>query len=115
MTRRDLEAVVLLLVGGALLKSGLDGGYVAYLRVGMRPFLLATGAVLAVVALLELARVVEHERERERDHGHGGGSRVGWLLAAPVLALLLLAPPPLGSEAAARSGTALGSAPAGSD
>jgi len=110
--RREVESVVLLLVGGALLKSGLDGTDVRYVRVEMRPFLLATGVVLAAVALLELARGLHPAgatASPDQPHEHGRGPDVGWLLAVPVLALLLLAPPPLGAEGASRSGTAVGS------
>jgi uncharacterized repeat protein (TIGR03943 family) len=35
-------------------------------------------------------------------HDHSRGPRVAWLLAAPLFAILLVAPPPLGSYAAAR-------------
>jgi len=49
------------------------------------------------------------------DAGHGHGEpRVGWLLLAPALALLLFAPPAIGSFQASRNGTAL-SSQAGSD
>lgn len=43
------------------------------------------------------------------DHGHSGHRepRVGWLLIAPVLGLLLVAPPALGSYAAGQAGSAL--------
>ncbi len=41
-------------------------------------------------------------------HGHGD-SRVAWLLLLPTLALLLFAPPAIGSFQASRNGTALGS------
>ncbi len=46
-------------------------------------------------------------------HGHGE-PRVAWLLLLPALALLLFAPPAIGSFQASRNGTALGSQ-AGSD
>jgi uncharacterized repeat protein (TIGR03943 family) len=35
-------------------------------------------------------------------HDHSRGPRVAWMLAAPLFAVLLIAPPPLGSYAAAR-------------
>jgi uncharacterized repeat protein (TIGR03943 family) len=35
-------------------------------------------------------------------HDHGRGPRVAWMLAAPLFAILLIAPPPLGSYAANR-------------
>lgn len=51
-------------------------------------------AAVAVVA------VDDHGGHR---HDHGGtGPAVGWLLVLPLLALLLVAPPPLGAFAAAR-------------
>jgi uncharacterized repeat protein (TIGR03943 family) len=40
-------------------------------------------------------------------HDHGRGPRVAWLLAAPLFAVLLIAPPPLGSYAAARQSGAV--------
>jgi uncharacterized repeat protein (TIGR03943 family) len=40
-------------------------------------------------------------------HDHAHGPRVAWLLAAPLFAVLLIAPPPLGSYAAARQSGAV--------
>lgn len=61
-----------------------------------------------------------HGRDAEHDHGpehghtpggeHGHGHRepwVSWLLVLPLLALILVAPPALGSYSAMRTGTAL--------
>jgi uncharacterized repeat protein (TIGR03943 family) len=44
------------------------------------------------------------------DHGHGdhGASRIGWLLVLPLLVLILVAPPALGSYAAGRRAPASG-------
>jgi uncharacterized repeat protein (TIGR03943 family) len=47
---------------------------------------------------------------RQAPHGHhhtGAGPAVGWLLLLPLLALLLVAPPPLGAFAAARQSGAV--------
>jgi uncharacterized repeat protein (TIGR03943 family) len=64
---------------------------------------------------------VGHERDgrdggdgHEAGGGHGGhdghsGPRVAWLLLLPVLGLLLVAPPALGSYAAGQAGTVLSS------
>lgn len=109
MSRRRFHAVVLLLVGATLLKVTLDGGYLRYVKPGGRPLLLVAGAVLLVVAAASLrARDAAH-------HDHGDGHRhgrfdVAWLLLAPMLALLVIAPRALGSFTAARAGTALGAA-----
>jgi uncharacterized repeat protein (TIGR03943 family) len=135
--RRDAQAVLLLLVGGTLLKIGLTGTYVRYVKPGALPLLLAGGAVLVVVAVATLyrewsasRRPSAHQTRAHAGHGHGhdtgvvvgghppadgggvhlhGEPRVGWLLLVPALALLMFAPPAIGSFQADRSGTALGS------
>ncbi|HEX6245842.1 MAG TPA: hypothetical protein VFZ61_33185, partial [Polyangiales bacterium] len=52
---------------------------------------------------------VDHDHDHDHDHGHGHDHghhepRVGWLLILPVLGLLLVAPPALGSYAAGQAG-----------
>lgn len=133
MRRAELHAVVLLLVGATLLKLTVTGTYVRYVKAGLRPLLVAAAVVVLVVAVLSLIHAVRrrrtahehdsheqdsHENDRhandgkdEDGHGHAHGRfDVAWLLVVPMLALLLLAPPALGSYSAARSGTALGAA-----
>lgn len=115
MRRGAAQSVVLLLVGGTLLKIALAGTYVRYVKVGLRGYLVAAGAVLVAVALATLAHALWTAGSRHADHDHhidGHGHRhrgfdPSWLLVAPALALLLIAPPALGSYAAARGGTAL--------
>ncbi|NJC69583.1 TIGR03943 family protein [Planosporangium thailandense] len=108
--------MVLLLVGGTLLKIALAGTYVRYVKVGLRGYLVAAGAVLVAVALASLvhtlwtagSRRAGHDHDVDDGHGHSHrGFDPSWLLVAPALALLLIAPPALGSYAAARGGTAL--------
>ena len=138
--RKDAQAILLLLVGGTLLKISFAGTYVRYVKPGLLPLLVIAGAVLVTVALATLWQVVRrplrilvtgggaHARagsrfakadsdladEAEADgefrdaHGHQE-PRVGWLLLIPALALLLFAPPALGSYQASRNGTALSS------
>jgi uncharacterized repeat protein (TIGR03943 family) len=51
--------------------------------------------------------------ETDLEPGHGRGqSRIGWLLLAPALALLMFSPPALGAFQASRNGTAV-TAPGG--
>jgi uncharacterized repeat protein (TIGR03943 family) len=109
--KREAQAVLLLLVGGTLLKISVLGTYVRYVKPGLLPLLLAAGTALVAVAAATLWSLLR--APKRRDHGHGE-SRVGWLLLVPTLALLLFAPPALGSYQADRSGTAL-SAQAESD
>ena len=113
--KTPFHAVVLLLVGGTLLKVTLDGAYLRYVKPGARPLLLTAGVVLLVVAVASLAARDNTRPGHSHDHDDGHGHRhgrfdVAWLLLAPMLALLVIAPRALGSFTAARAGTALGAA-----
>jgi uncharacterized repeat protein (TIGR03943 family) len=89
-----------------ILKIAYTGTYTRYVKEGMLPLLYAAGAVMLLVAGYGL---VEAYRGRlENDHGHDHRFDPTWLLVLPAFAVLLLAPPPLGSFSASRSGTALG-------
>lgn len=122
--RRDVQAIVLILVGGAVLRITLGDTFLNYVQEGMRPWLLLSGSVLVVLGVLALIDVIRkgrvaadeetpHDEPHEHDDGHGhgaGGPRAAWLLLLPVLAIFLIAPPALGAYAAARDTT--NSAPA---
>jgi len=104
---KQAQAVILLLVGGAVLRASLSGQYLNYVKPGLQPYLIAAGAILVLAGAFTLWYEL---RGRESDDGHGhahGGPKVAWLLLAPVLGLLLFAPPALGSYAAGRSGSAV--------
>lgn len=112
---RQAQAAVMFLLGAALLHAGGTDLYLRYVKAGLQPLLLASGAVLIAAALA----TVWYERKRARSrtavsegHAHADGHahpepRVSWLLLIPLLALILIAPPALGSYSALRSGTAL--------
>lgn len=111
--RRATQAVVLLLLGGAILRVALTDAYLTYVKAGFRPVLLAAGVVLLAVAAATVYYEVRerrdsHSHSHDDGHGHGHEPRVAWLLVLPVAGLLLVAPTALGSYAAAESGTALG-------
>jgi uncharacterized repeat protein (TIGR03943 family) len=102
----DVSASTVLLVGVMLVRIVLSDVYQRYVRVGMGPWLLVSGVLLIslglvmVVRALRTARVADDADQGHHDaegHLHVGGDRVGWLLLLPVLALLLVAPPALGS------------------
>ncbi|OLZ64400.1 TIGR03943 family protein [Streptomyces sp. IMTB 2501] len=121
---RQAQAAVMFLLGAALLHAGSTDLYLRYVKAGLQPLLLASGAVLIAAALA----TVWYERRRNRSQGpqgtedshgsegpHGSQAhthdhpepRISWLLLLPLLALILIAPPALGSYSALRSGTAL--------
>jgi putative membrane protein len=140
---RQAQAVVLFLVGVAVLRAGFTDLHLRYVKAELRPLLLLAGAVLVVTA----AATLWYERRARRtahgdtgtaeagtteeggsdgssggggsDHdGHGPGHvhrepRVSWLLVLPLVALILVAPPALGSYSAMRAGTALQQQPWG--
>lgn len=135
---RQAQGVVLLLLGGAVLKASFTDMYLRYVKEGLRPFLIASAILLIVAAVMTLLHDLrpaarrsgggappddhqqghgdpDHGHDDDHGHDHGGKGhhepRVGWLLILPVLGLLLVAPPALGSYAADQAGTALGSQP----
>ncbi|MGC9540140.1 TIGR03943 family putative permease subunit [Streptomyces sp. UG1] len=131
---RQAQSAVLFLLGASLLHAGTTDLYLRYVKAGLRPLVLASGAVLIVAAAAtvwyERKRARRHKQNSERNSGqndeqigeqigeHNGEQkdeqahchsepRVSWLLILPLLALILVAPPALGSYSATRSGTAL--------
>jgi uncharacterized repeat protein (TIGR03943 family) len=113
VTSSPAGGTITLLTGAVLLRLTLTGTYQRYVRVGMGPWLAVAGVVIVALGLATLVRALrapragapadgDHEDDHEDDHGddpdHGEhGDRVGWLLLAPIAALLLVAPPTLGS------------------
>jgi uncharacterized repeat protein (TIGR03943 family) len=126
---RDTQSVLLVLVGGAIVRISIDDTFLRYVKDWMRPGLLAAGAVLVVLGLVSLWRErasrrrvhaaavagqgrdlgpdlgpgLDHDRHDHAEHGPW----VAWLLVLPVLAILLVAPPALGSYSASRSSSAV--------
>nr|WP_203660889.1 TIGR03943 family protein [Streptomyces sp. SID14446] len=104
------------LVGAAVLHAGATDLYLRYVKAGLRPLLLAAGVVLIVTALATVGYEVRERRTASGTSGSAGGDghahphrepRISWLLVLPLLALILVAPPALGSYSAMRTGTAL--------
>jgi uncharacterized repeat protein (TIGR03943 family) len=114
--RRDVQAIILILVGGAVLRITIGDTFLNYVQEPMRPWLLLSGGILVVLGVLALIDSIRkgraaddehtpHDEVHEHDDGHGhgsGGPRAAWLLLLPVLAIFLIAPPALGAYAAAR-------------
>ena len=113
--RRDVQAVILILVGGAVLRISVGDTFLNYVKEGMRVWLLLSGATLVVLGVLALIDVIRRARRGETieepdpfdpvdddGHAHVHGPRAAWLLLLPVFAIFLIAPPALGAYAAAR-------------
>ncbi|KOX01203.1 membrane protein [Streptomyces sp. NRRL B-1140] len=97
------QTALLFLLGATLLHAGTTDLYLRYVKEGLRPLVLLSGAVLIITA----AATLWYDRRATPTHGHHREPRVSWLLTLPVLALILVAPPALGSYSAAHTGTAL--------
>ncbi|MEU9172120.1 TIGR03943 family protein [Streptomyces sp. NPDC048420] len=102
---RQAQSAVLFLLGSALLHAGSTDLYLRYVKAGLRPLVLAAGVVLVVTALAT-AWYEWRSRKHQQEHNHPE-PRVSWLLVLPLFALILVAPPALGSYSAMRTGTAL--------
>ena len=116
--RRDVQAVILILVGGAILRISVGDTFLNYVKESMRPWLLLSGGTLVVLGVLALIDVIRRARRGEtteepdphdpvddEGHSHVHGPRAAWLLLLPVFAIFLIAPPALGAFAAARDTT----------
>lgn len=116
----EVGSATVLLVGALLVRLYAGGAYARYVRVGMGPWLLVAGILLALLGSVGVVRALLRPQETSTvdfhgngdvregvdAHGHGDhehGERVGWLLLAPVVALLMVAPPALGSFGVDRS------------
>jgi uncharacterized repeat protein (TIGR03943 family) len=120
----------LLLVGAMLIRLDLSDAYQRYIRSGMGPWLLLAGILIAGLGAWSLFLAFrgapaattsmitgegtaggpghehehdEHEHDEHEHDEHDHNDRVGWLLLLPVLALLLVVPPALGSFGVERS------------
>jgi uncharacterized repeat protein (TIGR03943 family) len=132
---REVQSVLLVLVGGALLRISLTDAYLRYVKEGLQPFLVASGVLILLLGLASVwfdgllratpraepdaagaagaataadaagdVAVATHDGPSAVDeHGHAhGGPAIAWLLALPVVAIFVVAPPALGSYAAGR-------------
>lgn len=102
---KRIQSVLMLLLGGSVLRIAITGSYQRYVKHGLRPLLLLAGAFLVVVAVLTLWYEIRGRGEAHDEHGHSHEPGVGWLLLLPALVLLTFSPPALSAFAAGKSGT----------
>ncbi|PRX47093.1 putative repeat protein (TIGR03943 family) [Prauserella shujinwangii] len=105
--RRETQNILLLLLGGALLKISLNGDYLRYVKPSQLPWMFGAGVVLVLLAGIAAVRDVRAARRPAPDNGgeacHEHPARSAWLLLAPVLAVFLVAPPALGADSVTRA------------
>jgi len=105
--RRDAQAIILLLVGGGMIRLASTGDYLNYVKPYAFWLVLPAGIILVAVALITCWNSWWDRRVGDDGHGHGE-PKVAWLLLAPVVGMLLVAPDALGSYEAERTGTVVG-------
>ncbi|WP_410627107.1 TIGR03943 family putative permease subunit [Amycolatopsis sp. cmx-8-4] len=108
--KRETQNILLILLGGALVKIAVNGDYLRYVKPAQQPWIIAGGAVMvllgavAVVRDLLAARAKAAEKTmHDHDDGHSHSARPAWLLLVPVLAVFLVAPPALGADSVIRT------------
>ncbi|MFV2197748.1 TIGR03943 family putative permease subunit [Nocardiopsis sp. LOL_012] len=101
---RIAQGLTLVLLGAAALSSTLFSDlYLNWVKPAFGPFLIAAGAVMAILGVLVIAAELRGGGSAEPDcapdhgHDHERAPRVAWLLLAPVVAVFVVAPPALGS------------------
>jgi uncharacterized repeat protein (TIGR03943 family) len=103
--KRETQHVLLLLLGGALLRIAADDTYLRYVRPSHRWLLVGAGAVMVVLAAVALVRDLRGAHVGAA-HDHTTAERhAPWLLLLPVLVIALVAPPALGADSVVRAGT----------
>ncbi len=125
--------MLMVMLGGIVTRLAITGAHRRYVKAGLGPYLVVAGVLLVVAGVLLLLRrpatADDNDDDDDDDHGHAahdddgheGSPRVAWLLLAPLVVLVLVAPAPLGSFAvanrtrqpAASAGTAFPLLPAG--
>ncbi len=129
------QAYLLLLLGAALLRLGASELLLRYVRPAARPETVLAGAAMLAIALARLAQArrvvrgaravqdqpsVQDQPMVEDRHSSGGAVSVrrsravhaGWLMIAPVVAILVISPPALSTFTASHAPVrAVGAAP----
>ena len=106
--KRETQNILLILLGGALVKIALNGDYLRYVKPAQQPWIIAGGGVMVLLGGVAILRDVLSARARggepEDAHaGHAHSARPAWLLLVPVLAVFLVAPPALGADSVTRN------------
>lgn len=115
------QGALMMAVGGVAVRLGVTGAALSYIKASYVPLLVAAGICSAALGAVTLwrtlrdpepvaAEAMHHDVHTHplvddgHGHDHSHGPRIAWFLAVPLFAILLIAPPPLGSFAANRQG-----------
>lgn len=97
--RRETQNILLVLLGGALLKISFSGLYLRYVQKGLLPLLIAAGTIMIGLAVFAIVRDIRRGKAVDEDgHEHSHSSRSTWLMLLPVMAVFLISPPALGGD-----------------
>ncbi|MBB5957809.1 putative repeat protein (TIGR03943 family) [Saccharothrix tamanrassetensis] len=67
--RRETQNILLVLLGGALLKLALTGTYLRYVKESLQPWLVATGAIMILLAVVAIVKDLSDGRREEAQAG----------------------------------------------
>ncbi|MFD5246700.1 TIGR03943 family putative permease subunit [Amycolatopsis sp. NPDC058340] len=105
--KRETQNILLILLGGALLKITINGDYLRYVKPAQQPWIIAGGAVMVALGAVAIVRDLLAARAAAvvsgDVHAHDHNTRSAWLLMVPVLAVFLVAPPALGADSVTRT------------
>lgn len=102
---RAVQAIVLILFGGVLVRVVASDLHLNYVKPSMGVPLLASGVVLLVLGVLALVEAIREEPHDHDEHGFAHahhGPAAAWALLVPVAAILVVPAAPLGSFTADR-------------
>ncbi|GHG00387.1 MULTISPECIES: TIGR03943 family putative permease subunit [Amycolatopsis] len=101
--KRETQNILLILLGGALVKIAVNGDYLRYVKPAQQPWIIAGGAVMVLLGAVAIVRDLVASRASHDHDGHSHSVRPAWLLLVPVLAVFLVAPPALGADSVVRT------------
>jgi uncharacterized repeat protein (TIGR03943 family) len=110
--KRETQNILLILLGGALVKIAVNGDYLRYVKPAQQPWIITGGAVMVLLGAVAIVRDVLAARtkvaadpgpDHAHEDGHAHSARPAWLLLVPVLAVFLVAPPALGADSVIRT------------
>ena len=114
---RDARGVILGFVAVLLLRLSLTDDYLLYVKSSMRPWLIVSGVLLAVLAVVDWLGLLHRPEPEHHEDATGAaddaaddhtGHRHGllpWVLLTPVVVVFAIGPSPLGAFMAERQAT----------